>query len=211
MTQISVEVDGPLIGVQIGRAMKMPLVLVMLAVGACQNTDAPPARDVSTSASPNVTTGASPKASASSATATPSASVASTTDALAAASATTTAAPAASTASASGDRVYDQTSTAIDAKVGDHFSVVVPGNATSSYTWKADPKIDATVLAVADPKYTPQPPPGCNGQCLGYGGTYSFPVTASAAGSTKLHLVKVHVGRSPGTPVQEVSITVTVK
>jgi predicted secreted protein len=103
------------------------------------------------------------------------------------------------------------TATAIDAHVGDHFSVVVPGNATSSYAWKADPKIDATVLTVAEPTYTPQPPPGCNGQCVGYGGTYSFSVTANSAASTRLHLVKVHVGRAPGAPAAEVSITVTVK
>jgi predicted secreted protein len=112
---------------------------------------------------------------------------------------------------ASGDAVYDQTTTTVDAKVGDHFSVVVPGNATSSYTWRAASDVDATVLAVGAPEYTPQPPPGCDGRCVGYGGTYRFPVMAKAAGSAKLHLVKVHVGRVPGAPVQEVSMTVTVK
>jgi hypothetical protein len=57
--------------------MKLPIALVMLAVGACQN--APPAKDVTTGASANVTTGASPKASASSTPPPPSASGASTT------------------------------------------------------------------------------------------------------------------------------------
>jgi predicted secreted protein len=183
--------------------MKIPLALVMVALGSCQSPDAPPAKDVSTREAPSVVRGASPKeAGASSALSVLSASAAWAIDGVAASGSPT---------NASGDAVYDQTTTAVDARVGDHFSVVVPGNATSSYTWKADAPVDATVLTVAEPKYTPQPPPDCNGRCLGYGGTYSFRVTANAAGSAKLHLVKIHVGRVPGAPVQEVGMTVTVK
>jgi predicted secreted protein len=189
--------------------MKTLLVLAVLAAGACQNTADPPAKTVApdpatvSSASP-AGTDSSSSAGATAPSAAPSAS------APTAASAT---APDASAPSvgATGDKVYDQTTTAISAAVGDHFAVVVPGNATTSYTWRADPKPDGTVITVADPKYTPQPPPGCGPGCVGYGGTYSFAVTANAAGTGKVHLVKVHVGRAPGTPVQEVSIAVTVK
>ena len=118
-----------------------------------------------------------------------------------------------SPAGAAADKVYDQTTTAITATVGDNFFVVVPGNATTSFAWRADPKPDESVLSVGRsiPKYTPQPPPGCDAGCVGYGGTYAFGVTANAAGTAKLQLVKVHIGRAPGTPVQQVSIVVTVK
>ena len=122
-----------------------------------------------------------------------------------------TPATSAATAVSSVGKAYDQTTTAIEAGVGEHFVILVPGNATSSFTWRAEPQPKASVLAVADPAYTPQPPPDCNHRCLGYGGTYSFGVNANAAGVARVHLVKVHVGRSPGTPVQEVSIAVTVK
>jgi len=110
----------------------------------------------------------------------------------------------------SDDKIYGQATTAIDAKAGDHFTVAVPGNATTAYTWRVDPNPDASVLTVTDPKYASSAPPNCN-QCAGHGGTYSFAVSASAVGIATLHLVKVHVGRVPGKPIQEVTITVTVK
>jgi predicted secreted protein len=93
-------------------------------------------------------------------------------------------APAASVSptGAAADKVYDQATTAITTAVGDHFFVVVPGNATTSFTWRVDPKPDESVLSVADPKYTPQPPPGCDAGCVGYGGTYAFGLTANAGG-----------------------------
>ena len=207
------EVDAPANWVQAARNMRtllMPM-LALGALGACGGANPPPqdvhqdllaAPSAPASAAPAASGGDAPTLSASSSAPTPAASA----PAPMAAGAT-----ASSGAPASADKVYDQTTTAIAASVGDHFTVVVPGNATTSYTWRVDPKPDASVLSVADPKYTPQPPPGCNGQCVGYGGTYAFAATANAAGAAKLHLVKVHVGREPGTPVQEVSIAVTVK
>ena len=190
--------------------MKILLTLAVLTVGACVNADGPPPQD--TRADP---VAAPPAVSsvpvASAAPGSPSVSASPPAVSSAPVPTPTAPAPSASSAPVSGDKVYDQTTTSIDARVGDHFSVVVPGNATTSYTWRVDPKPDASVLTVADPKYTPAPPPGCNGQCVGYGGTYAFAATANAAGTAKLHLVKVHIGRTPGAPVQEVTIAVTVK
>ena len=141
--------------------------LALLAAGACHDADVPSPRNVSTEVAPAASASPSP------AQAVPSASSPPIVTDVALASATPSSVAPASSVSPAGpaaDKAYDQTTTAITATVGDHSFVVVPGNATTSFTWRADPKPDESVLSVADPKYTPQPPTGCDAGCVGYGG-----------------------------------------
>jgi predicted secreted protein len=119
-------------------------------------------------------------------------------------------APTTQVASAGSPRVFDQTTTSISAAPGEQVVVVLPGNASTPYAWKAAPPPDAAVVTVSDPKYTDAPPPGCAG-CVGYKGTYAFTLTAKAAGKTKATFAYGSIVQKSAPPDKTVAIDVTVQ
>ncbi len=88
-------------------------------------------------------------------------------------------------APASGAKVYPQATKAIDARVGETFNVVLPGNVTTPFEWRFD-ESDKNVVAMTAHNYTDAPPANCAG-CDGYKGTFNFTFTAKADGAAKLH------------------------
>jgi predicted secreted protein len=113
-------------------------------------------------------------------------------------------------AASSGPAVYDQTTTAISAKVGDHFTVALPGNVSTGYVWRLEPKPDGSIVVAADATYATDPHVG-SPVCAGCPGTFSFALTANAAGSATLHFVDIPPGGPrPGAPSKEISIALTV-
>ena len=89
-------------------------------------------------------------------------------------------------APASGAKVYPQTTKGIDARVGERFNVVLPGNVTTPFEWRFDEGADKNVVTLAEHSYTDAPPASCAG-CDGYKGTFNFTFTAKAPGAAKLH------------------------
>jgi inhibitor of cysteine peptidase len=102
-------------------------------------------------------------------------------------------------------KVYDQTTKSIDARPGESFLVALPGNMTTGYEWRAD--APAGVITVAKPTYAADPHPAGS---AGYGGTYTFAVTAIAPGSTTLHFVYVRAWETAPVPANELSMQIVV-
>jgi predicted secreted protein len=114
-----------------------------------------------------------------------------------------------SAAAAGAPRIYPQTTTTIDARAGDKFTVALPGNVSTPYEWRFDESPDKAVVSMKDKAYVDAPPANCQG-CDGYKGTYTFTFTANAAGNAKLHFSYASVV-PPGSPAEkQVSIDVRV-
>jgi len=73
----------------------------------------------------------------------------------------------------------DDDGTSIVLEPGESFSVVLPGNATTGYSWQVE-GIDAAILSAAEPVYV------SDSELVGAGGVYTFTFTAAAAGETEL-------------------------
>jgi predicted secreted protein len=112
-------------------------------------------------------------------------------------------------ASSGAPKVYDQSTTSIDAKVGDKFTVALPGSTSTPFEWKLDQPGDTVVITMTDKGNSETPPPGCQ-NCTGYKGTFNFNFTANAAGTTKLHFVYARVAPPGSAPTKDATITVNV-
>jgi predicted secreted protein len=112
-------------------------------------------------------------------------------------------------ASSGTPKVYDQTATSIDAKVGDKFIVTLPGSTSTPFEWKLDQPGDAVVVTMTDKGNAETPPPGCQG-CTGYKGTFNFTFSANASGNTKLHFVYARVAPPGSAPTKDATIDVHV-
>lgn len=127
--------------------------------------------------------------------------------------ATSAPAPAAtppSAPAASGPRTYPESTTSIEAKVGEKFSVALPANITVPYKWRLEPAPDPKVLAVGEETYISEPPAGCQG-CAGYGGTRLFAFTAAGAGKVELHFALRPLNEPKGAAQKEARIAVSVR
>jgi inhibitor of cysteine peptidase len=70
----------------------------------------------------------------------------------------------------------DDDGTSIVLEPGESFSVVLPGNATTGYSWQVE-GIDAAILSAAEPVDV------SDSELVGAGGVYTFTFTAAAAGN----------------------------
>lgn len=96
----------------------------------------------------------------------------------------------------------DDDGTSIVLEPGESFSVVLPGNATTGYSWQVE-GIDAAILAAAEPVYV------SDSELVGAGGVYTFTFTAAAAGETELRLVYLRPWEQVE-PLETFTVTVTV-
>jgi len=96
----------------------------------------------------------------------------------------------------------DDDGTSIVLEPGESFSVVLPGNATTGYSWQVE-GIDAAILSAAEPVYV------SDSELVGTGGVYTFTFTAAAAGETELRLVYLRPWEQVE-PLQTLTMTVTV-
>jgi inhibitor of cysteine peptidase len=96
----------------------------------------------------------------------------------------------------------DDDGTSIVLEPGESFSVVLPGNATTGYSWQVE-GIDAAILSAAEPVYV------SDSELVGAGGVYTFTFTAAAAGETELRLVYLRPWEQVE-PLQTFTMTVTV-
>ena len=96
----------------------------------------------------------------------------------------------------------DDDGTSIVLEPGESFSVVLPGNATTGYSWRVE-GIDAAILSAAEPVYV------SDSELVGAGGVYTFTFTAAAAGETELRLVYLRPWEQVE-PLQTFTMTVTV-
>jgi inhibitor of cysteine peptidase len=96
----------------------------------------------------------------------------------------------------------DDDGTAIVLEPGESFSVVLPGNATTGYSWQVE-GIDAAILSAAEPVYV------SDSELVGAGGVYTFTFTAAAAGETELRLV-YHRPWEQVEPLQTFTMAVTI-
>ena len=96
----------------------------------------------------------------------------------------------------------DDDGTSIVLEPGESFSVVLPGNATTGYSWQVE-GIDASILSAAEPVYV------SDSELVGAGGVYTFTFTAAAAGETELRLVYLRPWEQVE-PLQTFTMTVTV-
>jgi predicted secreted protein len=104
-------------------------------------------------------------------------------------------------------KVYDDSTRAIEAKVGDRFAINLPANITTPYKWVVASTQAAVVLA--ERHYEDKPPAGCTA-CVGYPGTDRFTFEAKQEGITTLVLQYAPL-RSKSDPAErELSIQVTV-
>jgi predicted secreted protein len=106
-------------------------------------------------------------------------------------------------------RTYDKTSRSIAARTGERFAVALEANASTGASWRLDPSPDAAVVALADQKYTSQPPPNCP-SCAGFGGTETFTFTAVGVGNATLHFKYGHPWE-PSVVANEITIEVRVQ
>ena len=96
----------------------------------------------------------------------------------------------------------DDDGTSIVLEPGESFSVVLPGNATTGYSWQVE-GIDAAILSAAEPVYV------SDSELMGAGGVYTFTFTAAAAGETELRLVYLRPWEQVE-PLETFTMTVTV-
>ena len=96
----------------------------------------------------------------------------------------------------------DDDGTSIVLEPGESFSVVLPGNATTGYSWQVE-GIDAAILSAAEPVYV------SDSELVGAGGVYTFTFTAAAAGETELRLVYLRPWDQVE-PLETLTMTVTV-
>jgi len=96
----------------------------------------------------------------------------------------------------------DDDGTSIVLEPGESFSVVLPGNATTGYSWQVE-GIDAAILSAAEPVYV------SDSELVGAGGVYTFTFTAAAAGETELRLVYLRPWEQVE-PLETFTMTVTV-
>lgn len=96
----------------------------------------------------------------------------------------------------------DDDGTSIVLEPGASFSVVLPGNATTGYSWQVE-GIDAAILSAAEPVYV------SDSELVGAGGVYTFTFTAAAAGETELRLVYLRPWEQVA-PLETFTMTVTV-
>ena len=96
----------------------------------------------------------------------------------------------------------DDDGTSIVLEPGESFSVVLPGNATTGYSWQVE-GIDAANLSAAEPVYV------SDSELIGAGGIYTFTFTAAAAGETELRLVYLRPWEQVE-PLETFTMTVTV-
>ncbi|OFW64909.1 MAG: hypothetical protein A2135_00590 [Actinobacteria bacterium RBG_16_67_15] len=96
----------------------------------------------------------------------------------------------------------DDDGTSIVLEPGESFSVVLPGNATTGYSWQVE-GIDAAILSAAEPVYV------SDSELVGAGGVYTFTFTAAAAGDTELRLVYLRPWEQVE-PLETFTMTVTV-
>jgi inhibitor of cysteine peptidase len=96
----------------------------------------------------------------------------------------------------------DDDGTSIVLEPGESFSVVLPGNATTGYSWQVE-GIDAAILSAAEPVYV------SDSELVGAGGVYTFTFTAAGAGETELRLVYLRPWEQVE-PLQTFTMTVTV-
>jgi inhibitor of cysteine peptidase len=96
----------------------------------------------------------------------------------------------------------DDDGTSIVLEPGESFSVVLPGNATTGYSWQVE-GIDAAILSAAEPVYV------SDSELVGAGGVYTFTFTAAAAGETELRLV-YHRPWEQVEPLQTFTMAVTI-
>jgi inhibitor of cysteine peptidase len=96
----------------------------------------------------------------------------------------------------------DDDGTSIALEPGASFSVVLPGNPTTGYSWEIA-GIDPAVLSAAEPVFV------SDSELLGSGGVYTFTFTAAAAGETELRLVYLRPWEQ-AEPLQTFTLEVTV-
>ena len=96
----------------------------------------------------------------------------------------------------------DDDGTSIVLEPGESFSVVLPGNATTGYSWQVE-GIDAAILSAAEPVYV------SDSELVGAGGVYTFTFTAAAAGETELRLVYLRPWEQVE-PLETFTMTMTV-
>jgi len=96
----------------------------------------------------------------------------------------------------------DDDGTSIVLEPGESFSVVLPGNATTGYSWQVE-GIDAAILSAAEPVYV------SDSELVGAGGVYTFTFTAAAAGETQVRLVYLRPWEQVE-PAETFTMTVTV-
>lgn len=116
--------------------------------------------------------------------------------------------PSASSAAPHG-RVFDEATSSIAVKVGERFTVALPGSTSRPFEWKLGPAPDAAVVVIAEQGYAETPPPGCDG-CGGYSGAFTFSFTATRAGTTQLRFVYARVAPPGAPPTKELTIAVRV-
>jgi inhibitor of cysteine peptidase len=96
----------------------------------------------------------------------------------------------------------DDDGTSIVLEPGESFSVVLPGNATTGYSWQVE-GIGAAILSASEPVYV------SDSELVGAGGVYTFTFTAAAAGETELRLV-YHRPWEQVEPLQTFTMAVTI-
>ena len=89
-----------------------------------------------------------------------------------------------------------------EVQVSESFTVVLPGNPTTGYSWAVD-GIDAAVLEAAEPVFV------SDSDLIGSGGTFTFTFTAVAAGETAVRLVYARPWEEVE-PLETFTMTVTV-
>ncbi len=117
--------------------------------------------------------------------------------------------PSALAASKNTQRVYDEQTQGISARVGERFGVALPGNITTPLKWSLDSASMSDLVTLSAQSYSDAPPPGCTG-CLGYPGTAHFVFDAAQEGTTTLRFAYRKLGQTSGQAKRELSIHLTV-
>jgi inhibitor of cysteine peptidase len=91
---------------------------------------------------------------------------------------------------------------AVEVQIGESFTVVLPGNPTTGYSWVVD-GIDPAILAATEPAYVG------DSDLIGSGGAFTFTFTAMGAGETTVRLVYERSWEQTE-PLETFTLTVTV-
>jgi predicted secreted protein len=122
----------------------------------------------------------------------------------------TAVAPSSSAAAVGSPRVYDPSSSSIEAKVGETFTIALPGSTSTPFEWRLDSVGESAVVRLTGEATTESPPSGCAG-CTGYRGAFTFTFTASAAGTTKVRFAYASVAPPGSAPSKVVTFEVHVR
>jgi len=105
-------------------------------------------------------------------------------------------------------RVYDESTSQIEAHVGERFEVALPANVTTPFKWTLAPESLSDVATLSAQTYTDAPPAGCE-RCVGYPGTAHFTLDAAQEGETTLKFMYRELGEN-GETKRELSVALRV-